>query len=96
MLTAVTNDLTSICVKNEGIPEEEEVSTCPTGKSPLFSSEVFDETHLLLFETAITHIIVTCSTFYACLIRVRAPWGGEWWRVNSVGTSMGTLGRKEE
>ena len=33
------------------------------------------ETHLLLFETAIMHIIVTCTTFYMTLARMRL-WKG--------------------
>ena len=44
---------------------------CPEGQRPLFTAHMIHETHLLLFETALMHIVVTCSTFYLTLARVR-------------------------
>ena len=61
--------LQSICVT--GITTEEDLLVCPYGTRPLFTEHMIHQTHLLLFETAIMHIIVTCSTFYMTLARVR-------------------------
>ncbi|GAX84849.1 hypothetical protein CEUSTIGMA_g12270.t1 [Chlamydomonas eustigma] len=46
-------------------------STCPSGQHQLFTMAIIEETHLLLFETAIMHIVVTCTTFYLTLLRMR-------------------------
>ncbi len=43
---------------------------CPDGMKPLFSPTLLHEVHLLLFQTAIMHILITCTSFYLCLLRV--------------------------
>ena len=61
--------LEGICIS--GSPAASEADVCPEGQRPLFTAHMIHETHLLLFETALMHIVVTCSTFYLTLARVR-------------------------
>jgi hypothetical protein len=59
-----------ICITGD---KHDELDPCPEGKTQLFSAHLIHETHYLLFDVAITHIVLTCTSFYACIIMVRRP-----------------------
>lgn len=68
VLTALSSELQKICISGQNL---EPSNPCPPGMTQMFTAELIDATHLLLFEAAVLHIIITAGSFYLCLLRLR-------------------------
>ncbi|KAG1679821.1 hypothetical protein FOA52_012733 [Chlamydomonas sp. UWO 241] len=72
VLNGIEPALSSICVGADETDDYAGAASCDAGQRPLFSPHLIHETHLLLFITALIHVIITCLSFYVCLAKMKS------------------------